>query len=98
MLLAADEVVAALDWSQFGLAGMVIGALFASVFYIIRVAREHGKHLESRHYEERKDWRELVDKRDVRSEAQSERVRESMDKVVIVVDKLTDAVKDTKGR
>ena len=45
------------DWSQFGLAGAVIGALFFSLVLVIRWMVGHIDKQAERHHSERSEWR-----------------------------------------
>ena len=47
-----------LKWSEFGLAGLTIGCLFASLFFIVKWMMNKSDTQEKRHHEERKEWRE----------------------------------------
>lgn len=60
-----------LPWSEFGLVGLVVGALFALVYFLISkslttatdIATKHDdtlRTMEAGHREERKEWREDV--------------------------------------
>lgn len=40
------------DWAQFGLSGLVIAAMFVTLFFVVRM-----------HRDERKEWREDSNKR-----------------------------------
>ena len=47
---------AALPWAQFGLAGLVIAALFSVLGYHMKQHREERKEMANAHREERRDW------------------------------------------
>ena len=70
------------DWSQFGLAGLVIGALFTVLFLFVKAAISRLEEMDSIHREERQEWRHTFERRD--------------DKLESVLDRLTEAVKELK--
>lgn len=43
-------------WSEFGLAGIVIGALFFALFIIIKWLINHVERISERHSQERREW------------------------------------------
>jgi uncharacterized membrane protein len=66
-------------WAQFGLGGLVIGAMFGVLWYIVKM-----------HREERKEWRDDIEKFVARSE-------ESDKQVSRVVEELTKAIQDLRN-
>lgn len=76
-----------LGWHEYGLAGVVIGALFAWIFYQDRGSRQERKDTADSHREERKELqavnKEIADRSDNRSE-----------KLEVVVTELTNAIRD----
>jgi len=46
------------NWSEFGLAGMVIAVLFASLFVVVKWLIAHIDKQAERHQEERSEWRD----------------------------------------
>ena len=47
-------------WSQFGLAGLVIGALFFALILVVRWMVAHIDAKDERHINERRDWLQAV--------------------------------------
>lgn len=69
-----------LSWSEHGLPGLVIGALFTALFLLLRMNRDDRSETRKLHKEERKEWQE------------SNRV--ANDAMTLVVKELTTAVRD----
>ena len=59
MMLAETAV---LPWAQFGLAGLVIAALFSVLGFHMKQHREERKEMSNAHREERRDWNEEASK------------------------------------
>lgn len=55
---AADAVAS--PWAEFGLTGLVIGALFAAIVVIVRGGLIHVDKIHTSHREERKEWRDDI--------------------------------------
>lgn len=64
MILA--ETAAALPWAQFGLAGLVIGALFAVLWHFMKQHREEREKTSESHRDERREWRAEATSREER--------------------------------
>lgn len=67
-------------WKEFGLAGLVIFALFCTLFVIVRWLITYTDNLSKAHREERKEWRESNEK--------------SNDKFETVAKELTTAIRE----
>lgn len=83
---AANAAVnAGLTWSQHGLPGLVIGALFTALFLIMKMNRDERTEARSLHKEERKEW--------------TESNKTDKEAMILVVKELTTAVRDLeKGK
>lgn len=57
MTLFAESIGDPSPWAQFGLAGLVIFALFVVLLFVLRFAFEQHKSLNESHKEERVEWR-----------------------------------------
>lgn len=58
-------------WTQFGLAGAVIGSLFAITMFVVKWALNFASRLSGEHKKERDEWR--LEQRNAREEHRSER-------------------------
>ena len=80
-------------WSEFGLPGMVIGALFVSIVLMFRKGLDLFRHSQNTHREDRKEWRQ---------EHQSERkdwLQESAkreERGMVAIEKLATAVENLR--
>ena len=54
--LFAKSEVGGLSWADHGLPGLVIGALFLALFYLIKVNKEEREETRKMQVEERKEW------------------------------------------
>ena len=75
-------------WAQFGLAGLVIGALFFVLVLIVKWLVSHIDKQAETHKQERADWTSSTDKK-------SEEFRQTTEKVV---DQFTTTIKEIAGR
>jgi len=90
LILLANTVVASAQtpltnltpWQQFGLAGLVIGALFCLVGWLIHANSKERKETRDDHREERKEWIEASNR--------------NTDKVETVIKELTVAIRERK--
>lgn len=87
MVFAADV----LPWGEFGLAGLVIGALFAFIVFVIRTGMTRLDEIHQAHRDERTEWRGEVTQRhkewsDVTASRQA-----ATDKVI---DKLAETIRE----
>lgn len=73
------------QWSEFGLAGLVIGVLFAALFVIVKWLIAHIDKQAERHTKERSEWRQSSD--DVAS-----RVEKSVDEISRGIRELVDKI------
>lgn len=72
-------------WSQFGLAGLVIGALFFALLVIIRWMVAHIDKTNERHAMERAEWRQAGDKMVDRIEHAMVAINEAIKELIITV-------------
>jgi len=77
-------------WSEFGLAGLVVAALFSIMFIIVKWLIAHIDKEAERHQSERSEWREVS--------------KDAVEGVETAVDKMSDRIQDlshkitSKGR
>lgn len=76
-------------WSDYGLAGLVIGALFAALFVIVKWLIGHIDRQADRHREERSEWRTQHDE-------VAKRVEKATEQIGLGIRELVETVK-TKG-
>ena len=72
-------------WSEFGLAGLVIGVLFAALFVIVKWLIAHIDKQAERHATERTEWRKS-------SDAIASRVEKSVDEISNGIKELVDKI------
>ena len=74
-----------LQWSEFGLAGLVIGVLFAALFIIVKWLIAHIDKQAERHKDERAEWRQSSDE-------VASRVEKSVDEISRGIRELVDKI------
>lgn len=81
-MIAQNTVV---DWSQFGLAGVVIGALFFSLVIVIRWMVAHIDKTNERHHLERSEWRQSAEQMAIRVEQAMHAINDAIKELIVTV-------------
>lgn len=91
MLFADTDL---LSWSEFGLAGLTIGCLFASLFLIVKWMMQKSDKQEERHREERGEWLEANTKAMEQVHHAVDELHDGISELVTIVKERTPRRKD----
>jgi len=87
------EAVTGIDWSEFGLSGVIIGALFWALIWLAKSIKDHLASERASHREERTEIIERFDnalqRNEERNTASNDKLAKSMDDIARALQNMT---------